>query len=312
MHLINETEILDKNLIKVLGSDNKLIDEVNRYIVDSGGKRVRPLITTLVGEHFKLNMQDFLDFASAVELVHTASLMHDDVVDFGEQRRGINTVFNEWGANVSVLMGDFIVSRAYNLIALRNRLDLLREFVLGVEMMAEGELIQISHKNSTVMRENQYYEVIDRKTSALFRLAFIIVPTFLNLENDINILSDAGIAVGRTFQIIDDIIDYTSPGEILGKDRYKDFYERKPTLPLVIFFKKGYGNMVKEIWDKKEFHEEEIGNIKDKMVKEGVFDESREIAQKHSEKAITILRNYDSEAMNKLIMLITTLIQRIK
>ncbi len=279
---VAELELLDQNLISVLGSDNQLIQEVSRYIVESGGKRVRPLITLLVGKSLGADTKDFLDFATSVELVHTASLMHDDVVDFGETRRGKKTVFYLWGANVSVLMGDFIVSRAYNLVAMRDRLDLLREFVMAVEMMAEGELIQLSHRKNVNIRMEQYYQIIDRKTSALFRLAFILVPIYLGREDLILTLSDAGISVGRAFQIIDDIIDYTSPGEILGKDKFKDFYEKKPTLPLILYFQRGEQEKVKELWDKDKIPGEKIEKLVEEMEHKGVFDQARHIARQHT------------------------------
>ncbi len=307
-----EVADLDKNLIAVLGSDNHLIQEVSRYIVESGGKRVRPLITLLVGKSLGAKREDFLDFATSVELIHTASLMHDDVVDFGETRRGKKTVFYLWGANVSVLMGDFIVSRAYNLIAMRNRLDLLREFVFSVEMMAEGELIQLSHRGNVNMRVNQYYQIIDRKTGALFRLAFIIVPLYLQKDELVAYLSDAGIAIGRAFQIIDDIIDYTTPGEILGKDRFKDFYEKKPTLPLILYFQRGKSERVKELWSGEGIDGEEVAKLVEDMEREGVFDQARQIARQQTLTAldkITFLP--DGEGKEQLKALLEVLTGRI-
>ncbi len=309
---VAELEMLDKNLISVLGSENQLIDEVSRYIVESGGKRVRPLITLLVGKSLGADTKDFLDFATSVELVHTASLMHDDVVDFGETRRGKKTVFLLWGANVSVLMGDFIVSRAYNLVAMRDRLDLLREFVMAVEMMAEGELIQLSHRQNVNIKMEQYYQIIDRKTSALFRLAFILVPLFLGKEELMMTLSDAGISVGRAFQIIDDIIDYTSPGEILGKDRFKDFYEKKPTLPLILYLQRGKKEEVEKLWNEKEMDGDAILKLSEAMEREGVFDQARNIARQHTLTAmekIDILP--DSEGKEQLKALLEVLTGRI-
>ena len=307
-----EIDQLEQNLIKVLGSENHLIEEVGRYIINSGGKRIRPLITLLVGKTLKADIKDSLDFATSVELVHTASLMHDDVVDFGETRRNKKTAFSLWGANVSVLMGDFIVSKAYNLIALRNRPDLLREFVMAVELMAEGELIQLSHRKNVNIKMEQYYQIIDRKTGALFRLAFIIVPLYLGKEEVMLELSDAGLAVGRAFQIIDDIIDYTSPGEVLGKDRFKDFIERKPTLPMILFFQQDHKKEIKTLWEKDSLSSEEIEEVVKKMKDEEVFDQSRSIAKQHTLVAMDKIEVLPpSEGKENLESLIKNLIGRV-
>lgn len=233
--------LVDKDLQKLELSIDKLITtkisfikEIVNYIIKSGGKRVRPVLVTLSAKLCGYKGEKHIPFAAIIEFIHTATLLHDDVVDNAKTRRGFSTVNTVWGNEPSVLVGDFLYSKSFELMSQEGNPEILKTISRATTSLSEGEIQEIIKTADIDTTEEEYFDVIGNKTAVLFSAACEIgailgkVPTAQR-----NALKNFGYKLGIAFQLRDDILDYTSYDEVLGKRVGTDLKERKVTLPLI-------------------------------------------------------------------------------
>jgi len=229
LHRVNQL-ILDK-----MHSPVALIPQLAGHIISAGGKRLRPMLTLATAKLCGYQGNRQLALAAAVEFIHTATLLHDDVVDASDLRRGLATANAVWGNKPSVLVGDFLFSRAFQLMVSDGSLDVLRILSTASAVIAEGEVLQLVTANDIETSEAAYLEVIDAKTAALFAAASEIGGVIAERPAaEIEALSRYGRNLGMAFQLIDDMLDYSAHEAELGKNVGDDFRDGKMTLPIVL------------------------------------------------------------------------------
>lgn len=225
---------MDKLINEGISSKVALVMSVSKHVVEAGGKRMRPIMCLLAaracGETDLVNAQKL---AAIIEMLHTATLVHDDVVDESGLRRGRPTANATWNNQTAVLVGDFLISRSFDLLVDLNNMVLLKDFSTGTCEIAEGEVLQLQAQHQPDTDEATYLSIIHGKTSRLFELATegaAILSGKLEYREPLRLFAGH---FGNAFQIIDDILDYTSDAETLGKNIGDDLMEGKPTLPLI-------------------------------------------------------------------------------
>jgi len=225
-----------------LQSDIALIRTLGAYIIKSGGKRLRPLILLLSARAGGYHGSDHIILAAVVEFIHTATLLHDDVVDASKMRRGRATANQVWGNEASVLVGDFLYSRSFEMMLEADNMEVMRILAATTNAIAEGEVMQLLNARSPDTTEQAYFETIRRKTAKLFesaaRLGMVISG---RPPAESAALAAFGLHLGTAFQLIDDILDYSADSADTGKNAGDDLAEGKPTLPLIIALKRGNG-----------------------------------------------------------------------
>jgi octaprenyl-diphosphate synthase len=238
----NELSATDQLIISSLKSNVPLIEAVGEHIVQSGGKRIRPLVTLLCAKACGYSGDKHITLATIVEFIHTATLLHDDVVDTSAQRRGRPTANAIWDNAASVLTGDFVYSRAFELMVKLDDIEVLRMLAQASNRMAEGEVAQLANCHKIDLSETDYFEVIEGKTATLFAAACSIAARLADRDQICQqALYQYGNALGCAFQIIDDVLDYTADAKTLGKNIGDDLVEGKLTLPLIYALKRAKG-----------------------------------------------------------------------
>ncbi len=237
-----QTEMLatDQFIISQLKSEINLINQMVEYILRCGGKRVRPLVLLLSAKAFHQGGESPVQLASVIELIHTATLMHDDVVDNSSLRRGHKTANLVWGNEASVLVGDFLYSRAFQIVVNLRCQAVLDIFAQATHYMAEGEILQLVHAHNPDTTEAKYFEVIQRKTAKLFEVAAELGVAFLDRnEEAMKTMRSYGLDLGLAYQLIDDVLDYSGSPDQTGKNIGNDLAEGKMTLLLIEALRKG-------------------------------------------------------------------------
>lgn len=230
----DDFERVNQLIIDQLQSDVELVENIGHYIVDAGGKRLRPLLVLLTAKALEKVDDQAIKFAAVVEFIHTATLLHDDVVDISTLRRGRPTANAHFGNASSVLVGDFIYTRAFQLMVQLANMELLDHMADTTNVIAEGEVLQLVRAGDPSVTESQYLEVIERKTAALFAAACKGPAMLSGCGSDMQAaLADYGRHLGIAFQMVDDVLDYTGDPEVTGKQVGDDLNEGKPTLPLI-------------------------------------------------------------------------------
>lgn len=215
----------------------QLIPEIGAHIIGAGGKRLRPLLTLSAANLSGYRGADHVTLAAAVEYMHTATLLHDDVVDDSDMRRGQPTARKIWGNQASVLVGDFLLGQAFRMMVAARSLEALDILSGAAAIIAEGEVMQLAALQSTHMSEDHYLRIIDAKTGALFSAAAEVGGVIADApEREIEALKSYGRNLGIAFQLIDDALDYGGVGQVLGKNIGEDFREGKLTLPVILAF----------------------------------------------------------------------------
>jgi octaprenyl-diphosphate synthase len=225
---------VDRVMRRALNSDVVLIRQVGEYIVTGGGKRLRPALLLLTAGATGYRGEDHFELAAVIEMIHTATLLHDDVVDESDLRRGHATANAEFGNAASVLVGDFLYSRAFQMMVGQGRMRVLEILSDATNVIAEGEVLQLMNAGNTDLTEAAYLEVIQRKTAKLFeaaaRLGAVLGEAPPEREDA---LARYGMHLGTAFQLVDDILDYSGTSESIGKCLGDDLAEGKMTLPLI-------------------------------------------------------------------------------
>nr|WP_298121133.1 polyprenyl synthetase family protein [uncultured Pseudoxanthomonas sp.] len=217
-----------------LASDVVLINQIADHIISAGGKRLRPMLVVLAGQACGPTTTGHHQLAAIIEFIHTSTLLHDDVVDESDLRRGRSTANALWGNAPSVLVGDFLYSRSFQLMVELDRMDVMRLLADTTNRIAEGEVLQLLHVHNPDTDEAAYLRVIERKTAVLFAAGTQLGAMASGAEPGTQRkLYDYGMALGYAFQIADDVLDYTADAEALGKNLGDDLAEGKATLPLI-------------------------------------------------------------------------------
>ncbi len=225
---------------KRLHSDVVLINQLGYHIVNSGGKRLRPVLVLLVSRACGYRGQDHITLAAIIEFIHTATLLHDDVVDASELRRGQETANVVWGNEASVLVGDFLYSRAFEMMVDIGSMRVMDILSHATNTIAEGEVMQLLNCHDASTTEPRYMEVIRSKTATLFEAASQLGAVLGGIDLDTeNAMAEYGMHLGIAFQLIDDVLDYRASSEEIGKNIGDDLAEGKPTLPLIYALHKG-------------------------------------------------------------------------
>lgn len=225
-----------------LQSSVVLINQLGHYIVNSGGKRLRPLLVLLSARACGTPDRRYLDLAAIIEFIHTATLLHDDVVDASELRRGRETANALFGNEASVLVGDFLYSRAFEMMVEIGSLRVMEILAHTTNTIAEGEVLQLLNCHDAETPEERYMEVIRSKTAKLFEAAARIGAVLGGQPQDVErAMADYGMHLGTAFQLIDDVLDYGASAEEMGKNMGDDLAEGKPTLPLIHAMRMGTG-----------------------------------------------------------------------
>ena len=232
--------MVDEKIEQKLQSNVDLVKRMSSYHLETGGKKIRALITLGASKlcgYFKGSRD--VNFAACVELIHSATLMHDDVIDNGEIRRGKKTLNKIWGNQSSILVGDYLLSRCFEMMVEDGNLEILKLLSSTSALISQGEILQLQHRADVDILEETYLKIISNKTAALFLAAAKIGAIITEKENKYkDALESYGKNLGLTFQIADDTLDYNSDLKIFGKNIGNDFFEGKVTLPIILLFQK--------------------------------------------------------------------------
>lgn len=237
--ILEDIQATDHLILTKLASDVVLINQIGHYIINSGGKRLRPLLVLLAAKACGYEGKDHLTMAAVIEFIHTSTLLHDDVVDESDTRRGNKTANEVWGNAASVLVGDFLYSRSFEMMVEPGLMKIMQVMSEATNVIAAGEVLQLLNCHDANTTTERYMEVIHRKTAKLFEAATQMGPVLSNRPE----LEPAFIAYGKhlgaAFQLIDDALDYTASADELGKNIGDDLAEGKPTLPLIYVLENG-------------------------------------------------------------------------
>ncbi|MDM9623759.1 polyprenyl synthetase family protein [Rhizobium sp. S96] len=235
-----DMERVNQLILSKAGSDVQMIPEVANHLISSGGKRLRPMLTLASAALFGYTGENHIKLATSVEFMHTATLLHDDVVDESDLRRGKSTARVIWGNQASVLVGDFLLGQAFRMMVDVGSLDALDVLSSAACVIAEGEVLQLSVAKNMETTEDDYLAVIRAKTAALFAAAAEVGPIVADAgKSGRNALKSYGMNLGLAFQLVDDALDYGGKAADLGKNVGDDFREGKITLPVILAYRRG-------------------------------------------------------------------------
>jgi octaprenyl-diphosphate synthase len=290
-----------------INSDVALINQLGVYIVNAGGKRMRPMLTVLAARAFGYQGEEHISIAAIIEFIHTATLLHDDVVDESNMRRGRETANALFGNNASVLVGDFLYTRSFQMMTQLGNMRIMDILSDATNIVAEGEVLQLMNCNDPDTTEESYFEVIYCKTAKLFeaatRLAAVIAGQDETTEKA---MQEYGKYLGTAFQLVDDIMDYTADAKAMGKNIGDDLAEGKPTLPLIYAMQHGNAQQKQLIRDAIEHCNgmEHLDEILAAMEQTGSLVYTQKKAELEADKAISALHVLpESEHKQALISL---------
>ena len=258
--------LVEEKINSRLASKVELVQKMTKYHLNTGGKRLRALLTLQCSKicGYEKGLRD-VNLAACVELIHAATLMHDDVIDNSKIRRGKKTLNKIWGNHSSILVGDYLLSKCFEMMVEDGNLELLKLLANTSSEIAQGEVLQLQHNKEIDMLEETYLNIISSKTASLFaaatKVGAIISEKDLKFKNALEFY---GKNLGLTFQIADDTLDYNSELKLFGKKIGKDFFEGKVTLPIILLYQKLENNeksRLKELFNKKERSKEDFNNI---------------------------------------------------
>ena len=302
----SEIDLMNKILTDRLGSNVELINKMSQYIINSGGKRIRPLILLLCAKATDYRGDYHYSMAVVIELIHTATLLHDDVVDQSITRRGQESANELWGNAPSVLVGDFLYSRAFEIMVEPNSMEIMKILSKATNQISEGEVLQLLNIKNSKVTQSEYYKVIERKTACLFKASCQIAGILSRADQKIiDVMGSFGMHLGNAFQIIDDTLDYESDSEIIGKEVGDDLSEGKVTLPMIYALEKTNKTEKKILTDAIENADSSnINQIVEILLDVNAFQFSRDIAKEESTKAlksIDILQDSEYKTALKLL-----------
>ena len=297
---------MDQVIKSRLTSDVPLVSQVSAYIIAAGGKRLRPALLLLMSGVLGYTGQQRLNMAAVVEFIHTATLLHDDVVDESTLRRGRATANEVFGNPASVLVGDFLYSRAFQMMVEAGDMRIMQTLAEATNVIAEGEVLQLMNMHNSGLTEDDYLLVIRSKTAKLFeasaRLAALLAQSSPEVEQH---CATYGQALGTAFQVIDDVLDYDGDAQVMGKNLGDDLREGKATLPLIIAMQRASPLQRATISQAIETSGlENMAEIIDIMDKTGALEATRKVAASEAQRALNALENLPqnnySQALHQL------------
>jgi octaprenyl-diphosphate synthase len=293
-----EMREVDAVIRRRLTSEVALVDQIARYITSAGGKRIRPLLVLLFSNALGFKGTERFELAASVEFIHTATLLHDDVVDESGLRRGRETSNAVFGNAASVLVGDFIYSRAFQMMVSVNQMRVLQVLSDATNIIAEGEVLQLMNMHDADLRVDDYLKVIRYKTAKLFEASARLGAVLANSPPDVEeACADYGRSLGTAYQLIDDLLDYEGSTAELGKNVGDDLREGKPTLPLLIAMERGTDDERTLIRKAIEHGEvEQLTEVISIVRRTGAIDATREAAREQTMRALDSLAILEDSA----------------
>jgi octaprenyl-diphosphate synthase len=272
-----------------LGSDVPFIEKAGEYIAQGGGKRVRPALLLLASRLLGHDGEEEVTYAAVVEFIHTATLIHDDVIDHASLRRGQTTLNNLWGNNLTVLLGDWIYTKAMQMALSHGQVDVIQRLCQATLKMTEGELLAFQRLGAPDLTIDEYFEIIDRKTAHLFAAACSI-PSLIppHRPEAGQVLTRYGRALGICFQLVDDLLDFTARESELGKPVLSDLKEGKLTLPLIMLLPRvqtAERRLVESVLEDRAFSRVSAQEILDLVRSEGTLEEVTAMAEEYAAEA---------------------------
>lgn len=303
-----EFDAVNKLIVEQLQSNVPMVENIGHYIVDAGGKRMRPMLSLLSAGICGKISERHIQLAAVIEFIHTATLLHDDVVDISSLRRGLPTANAKWGNAPSVLVGDFLYSRAFQILVSIGDMALMDLLSKTTNIIAEGEVLQLTRAGEPDTSEATYYEVIRNKTAVLFAAACsgsAILSAEQALESE---LYDYGLNLGIAFQLIDDVLDYEGSAETMGKNVGDDLAEGKPTLPLIYVMENGSAEQAQLVADAiRNKSAEQLDAIVEAVSTTGALDYTRQQAvnyQKAAQQNLAAMPTSDyRDALDRILAL---------
>jgi octaprenyl-diphosphate synthase len=303
--------LVEERIKTQLTSKVELVEEMTAYHLNTGGKRLRALLTLgsakLCG--YLKGGRD-INLAACIELIHAATLMHDDVIDNGEIRRGKKTLNFVWGNQSSILVGDYLLSRCFEMMVEDGNLEILRLLSSTSAQIAQGEILQLQHKGEIDMLEETYFKIILAKTGKLFAAATKVGAILGNKNNKIKeALEFYGKNLGLTFQIADDSLDYNSELNLFGKKIGNDFYEGKITLPIILLYQKANDSekiKIKEFFTKKNRDEKNLKVILELIKKYNIISQCYKKAEHFIDLASNSLSIFDNSDEKRILEKLTS------
>ena len=287
-----DMQAVDRLIQRELHSDVALVNQLGAYIINSGGKRMRPVLTVLAARACGYAGNDHIDLAAIVEFIHTATLLHDDVVDASELRRGRETANAIWGNEASGLVGDFLYSRAFQMMVRLDSMRVMRILADTTNRIAEGEVLQLLNCHDPDVDAARYFEVIYSKTAKLFeaagRLGAVVAGHPAGIEQA---LAEYGMRLGTAFQLVDDLLDYSASSDEIGKNVGDDLAEGKPTLPLIYAMRHGsaaQASLIRQAIENGDRNQ--IGVITEAIASTGAVAYTARLARQEADAAIEALR----------------------
>lgn len=236
----DDVNCLNSFILNGFNSNIELINSISNYIISSGGKRLRPVISILVAKSCGYTGNNHALLAAVIEILHTATLLHDDVVDSSQMRRGKKTANRVWKNPETILVGDFLYSRSFQLMVKLNNHDVLSILADATNKISEGEVLQLINIRNTHITEELYIEILQQKTAMLFQAASQTAAILADAPKSVvSAFKDYGNYVGIAFQLIDDVLDYSGDINLMGKKIGDDIFEGKMTLPIIYLLKNG-------------------------------------------------------------------------
>ena len=279
---------VDEVILSNVQTDVPLIAHIAHHIIASGGKRLRPALTLIAARLCGYEGMRHVKLAACVEFIHTATLLHDDVVDESKLRRGSPTANEVWGNQASVLVGDFLLGRAFQLMVSDGSLKVLKILSDTSAIIAKGEVKQLTTTNNLETTEQDYLDVISAKTAALFSAACEIGPVVSGMEHQEENMRKFGLCLGIAFQLVDDALDYSAEQEALGKTVGDDFREGKVTLPVILAYQQGdeeERSFWKRTMEDQDYQEGDLAHAISLLQKHGALDAAIERAAYYAEEA---------------------------
>ena len=303
--------MVDEKIEKKLESNVDLVKKMSSYHLETGGKKLRALITLGASKlcGYAKGTRD-VNFAACVELIHSATLMHDDVIDNGEIRRGKKTLNKIWGNQSSILVGDYLLSRCFEMMVEDGNLEILKLLSSTSALISQGEILQLQHKGEVDMLEETYLKIISSKTASLFLAASKIGPIITEKENKYkDALESYGKNLGLTFQIADDALDYNSDLKLFGKNIGNDFFEGKVTLPIILLFQKINDNekkFLKDLFLKDSRTDNDLKLVLNLIQKKNIINECHKKAEHYINLSSNSLNIFENSEDKKILKNLTT------
>lgn len=297
----NDFAAVNQLIIEQLHSDVDLVENIGHYLVEAGGKRLRPLLVLLASRALGHQGDEHLKLAAIIEFIHSATLLHDDVVDVSSLRRGRLTANAKWGNAPSVLVGDFLYSRAFQLMVAMGDMRIMRILADTTNSISEGEVQQLVNAKNPDIDESAYFDVIHKKTAILFASAAECAAV-LARANDAHCAAfrHYGYHIGMAFQLIDDLLDYSGDSESMGKNLGDDLAEGKPTLPLIIAMQRAEKSDAQLIANAlREGSAEQLQRIMEIVQGNGGLEYTSDCARQHVASAISQISSVNDSAYLK-------------